>query len=447
MLGTTVFILFIMLVAAANICLGFAAAIALGVGPQAWPLIASATAPPAHEENAPDHGPADALQAEHPPEPASPSAAAEVPAETTLDAEAASSADLPAPEATPQIRLTVEETAEPVAPVEATLESVLIQFARGFDLFEAELANWDQRRREEEADVDQLTNSAIELNGLAAGYLDHFQASVAALDAMVAEAPGIDLPRATLRQAGDELAVQLRTSIAELGSLQFEPGNVQEASERLDQALPRLLQSLHAICSQLEEPVALLVQAQAELGTLAPTLIEHSQISLIGRLCFEHLCDISVPHGCVAMFDIDRLSELHEQQGAMVVRRLLQSLAETAQGLVPIGTPISRLAGKQFALCLADTSPDDAVEVLENIRQQIAQTRFAHGEERLTVSVSCAVVATQSGDGVTEILERLRTSIRAAKAAGRNCTYQCELDQPVAVPAANLTVSSLTVAL
>ncbi|HTN75439.1 MAG TPA: hypothetical protein VL096_09335, partial [Pirellulaceae bacterium] len=305
MLGTTAFILFIMLVATANLCLGFAAAVAFGVGPQTWPVLRFKSS--AQETSAQQ-------QESHAPEPTAKPVAAHTPA-------------VP-PEPPTQIRLTATEIEEPADASEAfSIENVLTQVARGFDMFEAELADWDQRRREVEPDVDYLTNSAIELRGLATSYLEQFQLCLEPLTKLPAFDPPEIAAQAEIRASGKELAAQLSLRCGELGALHFESGDDLTANEQLTTALTQLLTLLRQTRNRLEEPVTVLVRSEGALGGLASTLIEQSQASLLGRLCFEHLWQVAKEggnSGCLAMLDVDGLTQCNTLHGPLLAKRLLQ---------------------------------------------------------------------------------------------------------------------------
>lgn len=424
MLGTTIFILFIMLVAAANLCLGFAAAVALGVGPQAWPLAAQISAAPHAEEHSAHV---------HASEPAH---------EEPLPDESACETTTPPP----QVRLTVpDEVAKTPTPVPVTIDSLLVQLSRGFDLFEAELGDWDHRRREGEVDVDQLTNAAIELHSLASGYVDQFQNYIAQLDQFGAHDLTAVAAQNSIRQAANDLAAQLRTATAELGSLQFESGDDAAACAKLTTTLSQVSTALRAAREQLEEPLTALFRCESDLTNIAPIFIENSQASLLGRICFEHSW-LTGP-SCVAMLDVDQMQSLQLAHAPQTVRKLLGAVAETARSVIPIGTPVPCLAGHQFVICLNDSSPEVAVELVETIRQQIEHSLFTIGDVEIRLTISAAVVSALPDESSSDALQRLRATSREAKTYGRNRTFLCEQQTPVPVVPPQLEVQSQVVAL
>lgn len=236
MLGSTVFILFIMLVATANLCLGFAAAVAFGLGPKQWPVMESHIAAHDHagESSAASHSPVPSVQA---------TAKDHAPAATV------------AAHAPPQPASSSPKVAE--APV-VTLAERMEALTRTFDLCEAELADWDQRRHAGEVDIDNLTSAAIELNTLASGYIEQFQSRLESLDNTTDSDAESELARQEIRDSVAQLEQQLRVSCAELGSLQFEQGDSEAAQAKLTTALSEMQAVLAAARRQLQEPLAAL---------------------------------------------------------------------------------------------------------------------------------------------------------------------------------------------
>lgn len=415
-------IAFVMLVAAANLCLGFAAAMYLGVGPSSWPPKfdfgqrgkAEDTSP--HEEH---------LTSEPEPEAHA--------AETAL--EEAAPEDEPAAEALPQ---------HPLA-------EVLTQLARGFDRFEGELASWDSRRREEALEADALTNSAIELSGLASGYLDQFQASLAALADQRLSDPAALRAREDVNAAANRLSTELSVVCAELGSLQFDAADPSVTGEKLTTALTQVLALLHAARNSLEEPLVDLLGADVHEAALVATLKEQAQTSLLGRLALEHVWQTSEVQrmsgepGAIAMLDVDSLRSLNAQHGPLVARRALAAIGRIASEVVGAGVVVARLLGKQFVISLPHQSPQAAAETIERIRQQIEHTRLRAGDVELDMTASAAVVVAEAEDTPSLVLDRLRSTIREAKSYGRNRTFLWEGNAPTPVLPPKLNVESRTI--
>lgn len=413
---------FVILIAAANLCLGFAAAMYLGVGPKGWPAQlrirrikvadkhAHADSHDAHE----DHSPA--------------------PAAKTPKKEPA-----PIAKAEPEAADDEDDAAHPLA-------QVLEQLARGFDHFEAELAHWDSQRRGDSLDADGLTNCAIELNGLASGYLEQLQACVAPLAAQRLADPAAVTARDEVHEATDALAQQLKMVCAELGSLQFETTTAHLAAGKLTTALMQVLKLLHETRDRLEEPLVALLGSEVHEGTLCAALQHNAQTTLLGRLYFEQgwqACEsdrMTGTVGSVALLDVDNLRQVNATHGPLVARNALLAIGKMAGECLGPETVVARLLGKQFLLLLPHHAPQAAAENVERIRQQVEKTALHAGESELQLTVSAAVVVAKMEDSPTSVLKRLRSTIREAKSYGRNRTFLWEDRAPTPVVPPELNI-------
>ncbi len=231
MLGSTVFILFIMLIAAANLCLGFAAAVAFGLGPQRWPTF----------ERRPVPAKDDAPREE-----------ARVP--TSTPANVASTPTVP------QVQLTPSNDPAPINAAPLTLAEHAQAMARTFELFNTELTDWDQRRQQDDVAIEDLNNAAIELGSLASGYLEQFQTRCEAMGAELGDSTDAQDAHAEVRAVVGQLAQQISVLCAELGSLQFEQGDSLTANEKLTNGLTEVQAALSTAQVQLQGSLRLLEQ-------------------------------------------------------------------------------------------------------------------------------------------------------------------------------------------
>jgi diguanylate cyclase (GGDEF)-like protein len=436
MLGGLMTVFFILLVAGLNLGIGFAAAMYLGVGPKTWPPAWPAWDDPAEDEAtlAPSDAAPESIEVED--------LAASLDALPTVD-------ELPVE----PVREEPAEDSDDANPLEHPLATALTQLARGFDRFEGELADWDSRRRAEALDADALTNCAIELSGLAKGYLDQFQQTLDQLAELCGHDPRHADAREEIAASAGALSNQLRIVSAELGSLQFETDDPNLAMQRLTTTSTEVLAALHAARNRLEEPlVALLDEALAE-PQLAAALAENAGVNLLGRLYFEHLwhqhatARLAGEGGSLAMLDVDQLRHWNATQGPLIARRALGAVGEIAAEILPAGHPVMRLAGKQFIAFLPQHAPQNAAEAIEQIRQGVENARLCTADDELAITVSAAVVAATSETSAAAILARLRETVAEAKSYGRNRTFLWDTSSPAPVVPPKLSVKRRVIAL
>ena len=153
--------------------------------------------------------------------------------------------------------------------------------------------------------------------------------------------------------------------------------------------------------------------ALAEVNTLATTdalTTLPNRRHFINRLHDEFQRWLRHPNRpvCLAMMDLDHFKQVndrHGHAGGDVLLRTFSSLL--MQNSRKIDTP-GRFGGEEFVLLMPDTLPEEAVTVVERIREALAQTVVIHdtGPIRATVSI-----------GVAHLLPDDRTPDRALNAA------------------------------
>lgn len=122
----------------------------------------------------------------------------------------------------------------------------------------------------------------------------------------------------------------------------------------------------------------------------------------------------------LAMVDLDLFKSINDRYGHRAGDEVLRAIA----GLMTRGLRgqdhIGRYGGEEFAILLPETTLEAAREVLERVRQAIAELRLAFDGREVAITVSVGVVAVQTGEPVETALARADAALYRAKAAGRN---------------------------
>jgi diguanylate cyclase (GGDEF)-like protein len=386
--------LFILLVTSANLALGFAAAVYMGVGPKQWP-------PPHHTDEA------------------EPEPVVEEVVEEIIEEE----------EPPPIPEIDFPEIDAQQQPLVALVE----QLSRGFDHFEAELGEWDSRRRDNPADSDALANAAIELHGLTTAYVAHFQAAVEPLADLTPANDSIGAARDSVVAAVGELSAQLNQVSADL----------QPTNDRLTTAIIQVLAVLHAARDKMEEPLVALLEEQLGDEGLISLAKQSTFAALLGRFAFEHAWQ-SGNKSAAALVDVDGVRQLNAAHGPQLAGRALAALDELARSVLPKSATIARLRGKQFVLWLPDLDAEAAMQAVEALRQEVEHARLRRGSKQLQITVSAAVLAIADNTALAT-LDHLRSAVRDAKSHGRNRTYLWQSSGATEVEPPKLTIHGKTV--
>ena len=95
---------------------------------------------------------------------------------------------------------------------------------------------------------------------------------------------------------------------------------------------------------------------------------------IIGRSEFEQTLHELGPHTAVAvaLSDIDGFGDLNDRYGRDALDRVLRSYERTLQGSLPKKAVIARLGGDEYAMALPDTTAENALILLEEVRSHLA---------------------------------------------------------------------------
>ncbi|GIU84866.1 MAG: hypothetical protein KatS3mg008_1641 [Acidimicrobiales bacterium] len=192
---------------------------------------------------------------------------------------------------------------------------------------------------------------------------------------------------------------------------------------------------LHAVTSPESPPsaedVAILEMVSARTGdriTLLRAMAESERqarsdplTGLLNRRSLEgavaRLRERGVPY-VVAYGDLDRFKRLNDTHGHETGDRALRAFTRALRDSVRPDDLVSRYGGEEFVVVLPECRIEDAVRILERVRNRLAsETRIA-GLPPFTVSFG---VAAAEGDELFEsVLARADAALLAAKNAGRD---------------------------
>ncbi|WP_434662790.1 diguanylate cyclase [Paraburkholderia sp. A3BS-1L] len=136
----------------------------------------------------------------------------------------------------------------------------------------------------------------------------------------------------------------------------------------------------------------------------------------------------------VLFIDIDRFKLFNDFYGHAVGDEVLAAVAHAIQAAVHRTTDmVARYGGEEFAVVLANTPPDGALHIAEQIRANVQRLGIAHGHSEhgsVTVSVGCATCMPREGTGAHALLRAADEELYAAKQAGRNQVKAKAFDGP-----------------
>ncbi|MBM7060605.1 diguanylate cyclase [Pseudomonas sp. UL073] len=174
-----------------------------------------------------------------------------------------------------------------------------------------------------------------------------------------------------------------------------------------------------------------LYQLAIQLGKHKKALREVSRTDSLTRLfnrgywkeCLQlefEQCRYLQQTASLALIDVDHFKATNDRHGHIAGDSVLFTVGEQIRACLRSEDLAGRYGGDEFCICLPNTSPDLARDILERLRDQVAALRFKQAPElRVSLSIGIAGYSAQLADA-TAWLQEADRALYEAKHQGRN---------------------------
>lgn len=211
------------------------------------------------------------------------------------------------------------------------------------------------------------------------------------------------------RMAGGELGVRVDTgSAGELGELER---GFNHMADRLQEMHDSMQDRIASATAQLahqasHDPLTGLVNRREFEFRLAATLAARGE---------------GAPYHILCYMDLDRFKVVNDSCGHAAGDELLRQITQLLRHRARSQDLLARLGGDEFALLLERCSLEDAIRVVESLRQQVEEFRFFWDEQAFSVGVSIGLVELDGSiHSLEDALGAADKACYEAKDQGRN---------------------------
>jgi diguanylate cyclase (GGDEF)-like protein/putative nucleotidyltransferase with HDIG domain len=143
----------------------------------------------------------------------------------------------------------------------------------------------------------------------------------------------------------------------------------------------------------------------------------------------------------LVMADLDLLRDINNNYGHLAGDAVLKSIAQTFRTHLRHYDVPARFGGEEFAILLPETPPEQAFEIAERIRREVAATQIdvETSSEPISATVSIGVAGfPRDGADANELIHQADLAVYRAKLQGRNRVLDAS-SEPLVVPEARST--------
>ena len=126
----------------------------------------------------------------------------------------------------------------------------------------------------------------------------------------------------------------------------------------------------------------------------------------------------------IAIFDIDHFKQVNDTYGHQAGDRVIKVIGRSIAKRLREVDFFCRYGGEEFVALMPETGSAIALEVLEKVREAIANTAFNYKDQSMSITLSVGVTEFKADDVLETAFERADQALYAAKSSGRN---RCKL--------------------
>ncbi len=139
------------------------------------------------------------------------------------------------------------------------------------------------------------------------------------------------------------------------------------------------------------------------------------------RLAFEHQRWQRYGHPVtLCVLDIDHFKAVNDSYGHKAGDRVIQLMARVLRERLRATDFVARYGGEEFVVLLPETGMETAVDVINKLREHIAELPFHFQGKPVSVTFSAGLAPFQRGVALDAVFDQADRALYQAKGAGRN---------------------------
>jgi diguanylate cyclase len=265
------------------------------------------------------------------------------------------------------------------------------------------------------------------------------------LDLLSRFVSGNDVDESNRRSSSETLNTQISGEVMALGSTMDTGTDLATVRRQFRMRLDSISRHLQEFHSREEERArqsrertdqmrSRMEELERETRNLQTSLADEKRMSLIdpltrvpNRLAYEQRMVDELERWrrfgqptCIATCDIDHFKRINDSYGHRAGDKVLQVVAECFANSVRSTDFVARYGGEEFVFILPGSTPEDAMLMMNRIREKVAEIGFHFRGTPVSVTVSSGLTSLRPEDGSDDAFDRADKAMYQAKDSGRN---------------------------
>ena len=173
-----------------------------------------------------------------------------------------------------------------------------------------------------------------------------------------------------------------------------------------------------------------LVAQQRQIDTLRRQATHDGMTQLMNYQYFQETINREIARSrrsqsplTLVMADIDHFKAVNDTYGHLAGDQAIKTVANCLQENLRETDHIARYGGEEFAIVLYNIPPDEALSVIERVRQTIGEQVIYFDGQSFSITMSFGIVSMQPEESLDReaLIDRADKALYKAKSGGRNC--------------------------
>lgn len=211
------------------------------------------------------------------------------------------------------------------------------------------------------------------------------------------------------------------------------PATIRQTIEMLMEENRTMRSDTKKLTNSLEQSKAQIQELRTNLAKSRENEMRDPLTSIANRRRFEICLAEEVERSrtskkslCLVYADLDHFKRVNDEFGHLIGDEVLKYFAGLLAKSLRKGDLAARYGGEEFAVIMPETTVDEAMQIMEVVREKLQKTKLVVTESNQSlgsVTASFGVALFSDSDDIAQLMKRADANLYTAKSEGRDRVY------------------------